>query len=129
MFGECTVASALQSRLFVLNDIFSDVIHALGLTPTRYNTRFVAFLCLTFCLSIHGTFVKGGIRLQNTLGLFKLVILSAISLSGIFCLVGVPGFTVRLGYEVPHNFRWHNMWEGSGTGANAFITGLYNVIW
>jgi len=107
----------------------TDVIHSLSLSPTRYNTRFVAFLCLTFCLVIHGTFLKWGVRLQNTLGLFKLVILSAIAASGIFCLIGVPGFAVRDGYEVPKNFGWDNFWEGSGKGANAFVTGLYNVIW
>jgi len=67
--------------------------------------------------------------LQNTLGFSKLLILFAIALSGIFCLLGVPGFSVREGYEVPRNFEWSKMWAGSGTGANAFVTGLYNVIW
>jgi hypothetical protein len=43
--------------------------------------------------------------------------------------MGVPGFSVREGYEVPRNFEWSKVWEGSGTGANAFVTGLYNVIW
>ncbi|RDB27614.1 High-affinity methionine permease [Hypsizygus marmoreus] len=105
------------------------VIHSLSLTPSRYNTRFVAFLCLTFCLLAHGTTKKAGLRLQNTLGLSKLVILCAIALSGVCCLVGVPGFRVRDGYERPKNFDWDSMWEGSGTGANAFVTGLYNVIW
>lgn len=104
-----------------------DVIHSLYLEPTRYNTRFVAILCLTFCVFIHGTFLKAGLRLQNALGMFKLVILSAISISGLLCLAGVPGFTVREEYEKPKNFE--HVWEGSGKGANAFVTGLYNVIW
>jgi len=73
--------------------------------------------------------VKFGLLLQNALGVFKLVILFAIAFSGISCLLGVPGFAVRDGYEVPRNFEWSKMWEGSGTGANAFVTGLYNVIW
>lgn len=106
-----------------------DVIHSLALEPSRYNTRFVAFLCLTFCCLIHGTSVKWGLTLQNILGFFKLVILSTIALSGIFCLLGVPAFSVHDGYEVPTNFEWSKMWEGSGTGVNAFVTGLYNVIW
>lgn len=105
------------------------MIHSLSLTPSRYNTRFVAFLCLTFCFVIHGTALKWGLRIQNTLGFSKLVILFAIALSGLLCLAGVPGFTVREGYEVPRNFEWARMWEGSGTGANGFVTGLYNVIW
>lgn len=105
------------------------MIHSLSLTPSRYNTRFVAFLCLTFCFVIHGTALKWGLRIQNTLGFSKLVILFAIALSGLLCLAGVPGFTVREDYEVPRNFEWGRMWEGSGTGVNGFVTGLYNVIW
>ncbi|KAF8067975.1 APC amino acid permease [Lyophyllum atratum] len=105
------------------------VVHSLGLTPSRYNTRFAAFLCLTFCLLAHGTLHKVGLRIQNTLGFSKLVILCAIAVSGVFCLVGVPGFAVKDGYEKPRNFEWDKMWEGSGTGANAFVTALYNVIW
>lgn len=97
--------------------------------PTRLNTRLVAFLCLTFIFLIHGTLFKWGLRLQNTLGVFKLIVLTLITLSGIFCLFGVPGFAVRDGYQQPHNFEWSNFWEGSGTGANAFVSGLYNVIW
>jgi hypothetical protein len=82
-----------------------------------------------FCFLIHGTLLKWGLRLQNTLGVLKLFILSAIALLGLFCLMGVPGFAVQDGYEVPRNFEWGRMWEGSGTGVNAFVTGLYNVIW
>ncbi|KIK58271.1 hypothetical protein GYMLUDRAFT_246296 [Collybiopsis luxurians FD-317 M1] len=105
------------------------VIHALGKEPSRYNTRFVAFLCLTFILLLHGSLVKWGLRLQNSLAMFKLVILSAIALSGLLSLAGVDGFAVRQGYEVPNNFQWDKMWEGSRSDANAFVTGLYNVIW
>ncbi|KAG6844862.1 hypothetical protein H0H87_002985 [Tephrocybe sp. NHM501043] len=107
------------------------VIHSLSLTPTRTNTRLVAFLCLTFCLLIHGTLHKHGLRLQNFLGFSKLLILCAIAFSGIFSLVGVPGFAVREPYDPPRNFdSWNTFWEGSGTtGVNAFVTGLYSVIW
>ncbi|GLB39007.1 putative amino acid permease [Lyophyllum shimeji] len=105
------------------------VVHSLSLTPSRYNTRFVAFLCLTFCLLAHGTMHKAGLRLQNTLGFFKLIILCAIAVSGMFCLIGVPGFEVKDGYEQARNFEWDKIWEGSVTDANAFVTGLYNVIW
>jgi len=106
-----------------------DITHSLSLESSRYSTRLVAFLCLTFCLLVHGTSVKWGLRLQNTLGFSKLVILFAIAFSGLCCLAGVPGFSIRDGYEIPRNFEWSTMWEGSGKGANAFVTGLYNVIW
>ncbi|KAG5653299.1 hypothetical protein H0H81_001259 [Sphagnurus paluster] len=78
---------------------------------------------------VHGTAKKVGLRIQNILGFSKLVILFAIAASGVCCLLGVPGFNVKDGYEKPNNFEWSKMWEGSGTGANAFVTGMYNVIW
>lgn len=108
----------------------TDVIHALGLEPTRYNTRFVAVICLTFILFMHGTLPKWGLRLQNSLGLFKLLILSAISVCGLLSLAGVQAFAVKEGYDKPRNFEsWEKVWEGSRGDANAFVTGLYNVIW
>ncbi|KAJ7362272.1 APC amino acid permease [Mycena albidolilacea] len=106
------------------------VLNALAIQPTRFASRLVAILVLTFCLSVHGTFLKFGVRLQNTLGAFKLLILFAISLLGILSLLGVPGLAVRAPYETPHNFEsWAAFWEGSGTGANGFVTALYSVIW
>jgi hypothetical protein len=76
-----------------------------------------------------GVFSKWGIRLLNTLGVSKLFILSAISLLGLLSLAGFPGLAVREEYEVPHNFRWDNMWEGSRKDPNSLVTALYNVIW
>ncbi|KAJ7466833.1 APC amino acid permease [Mycena galericulata] len=106
------------------------VLHALDMTPARFSSRFVAVLVLTFCLLVHGTLLKFGVRLQNALGAFKLVILATISLVGILCLLDVPGFAVRAPYEVPHNFQWAKLWEGTGgTGANGLVTALYSVIW
>ena len=71
--------------------------------------------------------LKWGVRLQNTLGMFKFVVLTLISISGVLCLAGVT--KVREEYEKPDNLRWDKLWEGSGTGANAFVSGLYNIIW
>ncbi|KAI3615671.1 high affinity methionine permease [Moniliophthora roreri] len=107
----------------------TDILHALAIEPTRFNTRFIAFLCLTFIIIIHGAFMKWGLRLQNTLGLFKLVILSAIALCGFLSLAGIPAFAVKREYDQPDNFRWGKFWEGTRTDANAFVSGLYNVIW
>ncbi|KAK0451030.1 APC amino acid permease [Armillaria borealis] len=105
------------------------VLHALNIEPFRWNTRFVAFLCLSFCCLLHGTTFKWGLRLQNTLGLFKLFLLSSIGIAGLFCVVGVPGFRVRDEYEAPDNLRWDKLWQGSNSDANALISGLYNIIW
>ncbi|KAJ7624850.1 APC amino acid permease [Roridomyces roridus] len=106
------------------------VLHALSIPPTPLSSRLIALLVLTFCLLIHGTTPTLGIRLQNTLGVFKLFILAAISLLGLLSLFDVPGFSVRPPYEVPRNFdSWTHIWEGSGTGVNGFVTSLYAVIW
>lgn len=78
---------------------------------------------------MHGVYLKWGLRLQNALGLFKFVVLFAIPLAGILHIIGVPGFELQDGVDVPKNFEWANFWEGSGTGPNALITGVTNVIW
>ncbi|KIJ15325.1 hypothetical protein PAXINDRAFT_99546 [Paxillus involutus ATCC 200175] len=96
-------------------------------TPTR--VRVVAFLCSTFCLVVHGVFLNFGLRLQNTLGAFKLLALVLVAGSGVLSLAGVPGFSVGDEYDQPNNFAWSTFWEGSNFGANAFVTGMYNVIW
>lgn len=129
VFGECNLLRSFSNFQSCSISLITDIVHALSVTPTRQNTRFFAFICVTFCFVVHGTFLKFGVHLQNTLGVFKLVILSAISILGLLCLAGVPGFSVRDGYDVPDNFRWETFWEGSNKSPNAFVTGLYNVIW
>ncbi|KAF9240469.1 APC amino acid permease [Melanogaster broomeanus] len=87
------------------------------------------FICMTFCPLVHGIFLNFGLRLQNILGAFKLLVLVLLAGSGLFSLVGVPGFSVGEQYEQPNNFTWNTFWEGSNFGANAFVTGMYNVTW
>ena len=60
---------------------------------------------------------------------FKLLVLTSIVTIGMVHLAGVPGFELKGDVEVPENLRWSKLWEGSGDGATAFITGLYSVIW
>ena len=106
-----------------------DLLHALYIEPTWLNTRLVAFTSLTSICLVHGTFLKLGLRLQNTLGAVKLLVLTLIPVFGFLYLAGVKGFQVRDEYEKPNNFTWDTFWEGSGTGLSAFANGLYNVIW
>jgi amino acid transporter len=105
------------------------MIHALSIEPTTFTTRFIAFMSLTFCLILHGVFLNWGLRLQNILGFFKLIALLVIAIAGMFHVIGVPGFELQAGVDVPRNFERDTFWEGSGTGANAFVTGMTNVIW
>ncbi|KAL0574797.1 hypothetical protein V5O48_007170 [Marasmius crinis-equi] len=104
-------------------------LHALAIEPTTFNTRLVAFLCLTFIVLVHGTWLQLGIRIQNTLCLFKFIILSAIAMCGLLSLAGFPGFAVKEEYDQPNNFKWDKLWEGGRKDANSFVSGLYNVIW
>lgn len=78
---------------------------------------------------MHSVFLKQGLLLQNTLGFFKVIALIAIAISGIFHLLGVPGFALQSGVDIPKNFDRDTFWEGSGAGVNAFVTGMTNVIW
>ncbi|KAJ8516860.1 hypothetical protein ONZ45_g5855 [Pleurotus djamor] len=105
------------------------LMHALGLPGSQFNVRTTAILCLTTNVILHGVVHRLGLRIQNTLGVLKLLFLSAISLTGILCLMGAPGFQVREGYDKPNNSQWDRLWEGSGTGVNALITGMHNVFW
>ncbi|KAI0342263.1 APC amino acid permease [Trametopsis cervina] len=90
-------------------------------------TRVASMCCITVAFLLHGTNLKWGLRVQNALGATKLFILVGIALTGLGVLVQAPGFHLE---HRPHNLRWSTMWEGSGSGgANAFVTGLYSVIW
>ncbi|KIJ15326.1 hypothetical protein PAXINDRAFT_114984 [Paxillus involutus ATCC 200175] len=104
-------------------------LHALAYESTATNVRIMAFLCATSCLVVHGVFLNFGLRLQNALGAFKLLALILMAGSGVLSLAGVPGFSVQEEYDQPNNFTWSTFWEGSNFGANAFVTGMYNVIW
>jgi hypothetical protein len=106
-----------------------DALHALAYESTATNVRIMAFLCATSCLVVHGVFLNFGLRLQNALGAFKLLALILMAGSGVLSLAGVPGFSVQEEYDQPNNFTWSTFWEGSNFGANAFVTGMYNVIW
>ena len=106
-----------------------DLLHALDLEATTFNVRGMAFGCVTVSFIVHSCFMTTGLRLQNTLGFFKLLILISVVIVGMAHLAGIPGFELREDVEVPDNLQWSKLWEGSGNGATAFVTGLYNVIW
>lgn len=100
------------------------ILLAAGKEVTQWNQRGIGIACVTFALIMHSVFLKWGLRLQNALGTFKIIILLLIAFSGFGALAG----HVKLPEdEKPHNFR--NAFEGTSSNANAFVTGLYNVIW
>ncbi|KIP09738.1 hypothetical protein PHLGIDRAFT_66968 [Phlebiopsis gigantea 11061_1 CR5-6] len=105
------------------------ILHAYDPTrpPSPASARLASLACVTCAFLLHGTHIKWGVRLQNALGAFKLAILVGIAASGLAVLLRLPGFRLE---NPPHNLEWRTMWTGSASGgANAFVTGLYNVIW
>lgn len=92
------------------------------------NTRLLGVLALTFVFVLHSTRLTWGLRLQNTLGLCKLVLLLSIALAGMLSLADVPGFRTDDAHKA-HNFDSGRVWEGTHVQANAFVTALYSVIW
>ena len=123
-----------------------DVVHAINPNgPPPISPRFVSVCCMTFAFIVHGTRLQWGLRIQNSLATFKLFVLVGMAVSGLAVLAGAKGFRVEhvSGLilpsaahiclhlkQPPNNFDKDVLWQGSGSGGtNAFVNGLYNVIW
>lgn len=62
---------------------------ALGIDePKNFQTRAIAVAVITFCVLIHGLFPRAGRVLFNGLGIFKVIVLFLISISGAMVLMG-----------------------------------------
>ncbi|TEB15507.1 high affinity methionine permease [Coprinellus micaceus] len=97
------------------------ILRAANVTPGRWTLRLVGFACITFALLVHGSAVKWGLRLQNFLGVLKLIVLVFIIITGFVALGG------HMKIEKPNNFT--NAFEGTTASASSFCLSLYNVIW
>jgi len=97
------------------------ILHAAQVEVTRWNQRGVGLACITAAFLIHGLALKWGLRLQNFLGVIKLIIILLIVVSGWAALGGA------LKIDKPHNFD--NAFEGTTGSAYGIVTALYNVIW
>ncbi|KAM5356675.1 hypothetical protein ACJ41O_003321 [Fusarium nematophilum] len=98
------------------------ILHAANKEVDRWNQRGVGLACITVAFIIHGTALKWGLRLQNVLGIIKIIIVLIIILAGFVALGG----HVKLD-EKPDNFS--NAFEGTSGSAYGVVTALYNVIW
>ncbi|KAF9552203.1 amino acid transporter [Agrocybe pediades] len=112
---------------------------------TRWTLRLVGFAYVSFAVLIHGTALKWGLRLQNFLGIFKVLVLLFIVVTGWVALGGhlrdfetdangvglVPGkddVGFRTGpRDSRENFR--NAFEGTKGSASGVCLCLHNVIW
>lgn len=97
------------------------ILNAANVEVNRWNQRGVGVACITVAFLIHGFAVNWGLRLQNFLGIIKLLILVLIIISGFAALGG------HLQIEKPDNFS--NAFEGTTGSAYGVVTALYNVIW
>ncbi|TFK24801.1 high affinity methionine permease [Coprinopsis marcescibilis] len=97
------------------------ILLAANAEPTRWRLRAVGFACITFAFVLHGTAVKWGLRLQNVLGIIKILVLVFVIITGFVALGG------HMNIEKPNNFE--NAFEGTTASASSFCLSLYNVIW
>lgn len=96
-------------------------LHAANIEVNRWNQRGIGLACITAAFLIHGLALKWGLRLQNVLGVIKLIILLIIIVAGFAALGG------HLKIDKPDNFS--NAFEGTTGSAYGVVTALYNVIW
>jgi hypothetical protein len=97
------------------------ILNAAEIEVGRWNQRGIGMACLTAAFIIHSVALKWGIRLQNALGIIKLIIVVFIIVSG---WVALGGHTKA---ETPHNFT--NAFEGTKGSGYGIVMALYNVIW
>ncbi|KLO09420.1 amino acid transporter [Schizopora paradoxa] len=100
--------------------------HALNIQQNVTNARLFAVLALTLAFLAHGISVRVGLRLQNLLGTFVLVLLLCIAISGGLSILKFPGFE---GGDGGKNFQLDRIWEGTSLRANGLVTGLYAIMW
>lgn len=92
------------------------ILLAARVEPTQWNQRGLGLACITVAFLIHGTALKWGIRLQNLLGVIKLIIIIIIIIAP---LVRLDKTTDNLS----------NAFEGTTGSAYGVVTSLNNVIW
>ncbi|KAL4973935.1 amino acid/polyamine transporter I [Aspergillus desertorum] len=97
------------------------ILNAAEVEVDRWNQRGIGLACITAAFLIHGFALNWGLRLQNLLGIVKLVIIIFVIVTG---WVALAGHTT---VETPHNFR--NAFEGTTGSGYGVVMALYNVIW
>lgn len=77
------------------------LLNAAGVEVGRWNQRAIGVAVVTFAFLLHGCFPKWGIRLQNTLGIFKIGVLVFIIFAGFAALGGVSRSFLRFQKSTP----------------------------
>ncbi|KOS22973.1 High-affinity methionine permease [Escovopsis weberi] len=94
------------------------LLNAAKVEVTQWNQRGIGLACITAAFLIHGTALKWGIRLQNVLGVIKILIIVIIIIS--------PLVNLKKVREI-NGFK--DSFGGTSGSAYGVVTALYNVIW
>ncbi|OAX83606.1 hypothetical protein ACJ72_02035 [Emergomyces africanus] len=97
------------------------ILHAADIQVNRWNQRGVGLACITAAFLIHGLALKWGLRLQNFLGIIKLLVIVVIVVAGWAALGGA------LKIEKPNNFE--KPFEGTTGNAYGVVIALYHCVW
>ncbi|KAL3490639.1 amino acid/polyamine transporter I [Aspergillus germanicus] len=98
------------------------ILNAAEVEVDRWNQRGIGLACITAAFLIHAFALKWGLRLQNFLGVIKLIIILIIIVAGWVALAGHTKLP-----EKPRNFT--NAFEGTTGSGYGIVMSLYNVIW
>ncbi|KAK2741234.1 Aminopeptidase 2 mitochondrial [Myotisia sp. PD_48] len=97
------------------------MLHAADVPVNRWNQRGIGLACITVAFLVHATEMKWGLRIQNALGILKLLVILVVVVCGVVALTGLTGV------KASNNFS--DAW-GSGTpSAYGIVTALYSVVW
>lgn len=100
------------------------LLNAAGKTTTQWNSRAIGIGVVSFAFLINGLHVKSGLLLANALGVFKLVIIVFISVTG---WVALGGGIKNKEFSNPHNFT--DAFHGTTPTGFGVVNALYNIIW
>lgn len=96
--------------------------------PSSLALKFAAFFCITFSVLLHGLRVDLGLRIQNALGICKLIVLAIVAATGLVALrYGIPSSSdlVEDRWRGRENFR--GIWDGTISSASSVCLALYSV--
>lgn len=96
--------------------------------PSSLILKFTSFVCVTWAFLLHGTALKWGLRAQNVLGIFQLIVVGTIAGTGLFALRnGIEGGTglPKDRWRGRDNFR--DVWQGTILSAPSICLSLYSV--
>lgn len=100
------------------------LLEAAGKEVTQWNSRGIGIGVITFAFLINGINVKAGLFLANFLGVFKVVVILFISVTG---WVALGGGIKNKNFTDPHNFT--DAFEGTTPTGYGIVNALYNIIW